>query len=83
MANERLEHIDVAAGIMILWMMLGHVGGASELGFINPHWMKYLERLFFFFMPWFFYKSGMFFAQKPTRITGGGKIAEAVRDLVV
>ena len=30
--------------------------------------------LLYFFMPWFFYKSGMLFAPKAARMMGGGKL---------
>lgn len=56
MQKERVEHIDIAAGIMILWMMIGHCGVPGTL------YGQYLHRLLFFFMPWFFYKSGLFFS---------------------
>ena len=58
---------------MILWMMLGHVG-ASRLGYIVPDLIVFLRRIFFFFMPWFFYKSGMFRKPQGVRIIGGGKL---------
>lgn len=68
MTKSRIEHIDLAAGIMLLWMMLTHCG------IYNTILGQYGCRLFFFFMPWFFYKSGMFFAPKEARIIGGGKL---------
>lgn len=55
---KRLEYVDVVAGIMIIWMILGHCNLFSSL----PHLpcRKFLN----FYMPWFFYKSGMFFSTK-------------------
>lgn len=64
MGKERVTYIDMAAGIMILWMMLGHVCG-SRLAFTTPSFYGMMRRVFFFFMPWFFYKSGMFFFFAP------------------
>ena len=84
MAKGRVAHIDMAAGIMILWMMLGHVG-ASRLGFTTPEFVTCLRRVFFFFMPWFFYKSGIFFSIRPASVIanrGGAKIIETIRCLV-
>lgn len=73
MAKERVAHIDMASGIMILFMMLGHLNAKHIfLGDINLY--TYLKRLFFFFMPWFFYKSGMFFVQQKRANIGGGKL---------
>lgn len=73
MPKGRIAHIDMAAGIMILWMMLGHIG-ASQLGYCTPKFVQFLGRFLFFFMPWFFFKSGMFFSLSAARITGGGKL---------
>lgn len=48
MSNERLTYLDFAAGIMTLWVMYFH----------TP--FNYVPILYFF-MPWFFYKSGQMF----------------------
>ncbi len=74
MGKDRVAYIDMAAGIMILWMMLGHVSG-SRLEFTTPSFYGMMRRLFFFFMPWFFYKSGMFFFTRPVSVIAnrGGK----------
>ncbi len=55
MERKRIKYVDLSAGIMILWMMLGHCG------IPGTHYGHYFHRLLFFFMPWFFYKSGYFF----------------------
>lgn len=81
--QKRIEYIDLAAGIMIIFMMLSHVIWAG-VG-VEPHWMGLLRRLFFFFMPWFFYKSGHFYKlnnYKCCRIIGGGEVIDAIRNLV-
>lgn len=70
---NRLQHIDVGAGIMILWMIIYHAlptswsfldsnpYAISEYETINPCVLfPYLN----FFMPWFFYKSGQFFEKR-------------------
>lgn len=80
MPKGRIAHIDMAAGIMILWMMLGHIG-ASQLGYCTPQFVQFLGRFLFFFMPWFFFKSGMFFSLSAARITGG-QIVKAIRGVV-
>jgi fucose 4-O-acetylase-like acetyltransferase len=54
---KREKYVDVVAGIMISWMILGHCNYFSHFGL---SFYKYLG----FFMPWFFYKSGMFFSVK-------------------
>ena len=70
MENKRIPYIDVAAGILILWMIFQHavqsawlIGSSSpgEMYAWNPNvWFPYLN----FFMPWFFYKSGAFFQKR-------------------
>ena len=51
---KREKYVDVVAGIMISWMILGHCIHFSHFGLS-------LYKYGSFFMPWFFYKSGMFF----------------------
>ena len=67
---QRIPHIDLAAGIMILWMIVYHAL-CSTWGltlhtdeFVNPCVaFPYLS----FFMPWFFYKSGQFFEKRSAK----------------
>ena len=54
-SSERVGYIDTVAGIMIIWMILGHC--RFHANYSLP-FFKYLG----FYMPWFFYKSGMFFS---------------------
>lgn len=55
--NSRKQYIDVIAGIMIAWMILGHCRFFANT---TLPFFKFLG----FYMPWFFYKSGMFFTAK-------------------
>ena len=55
--HGRERYVDVIAGIMIAWMILGHCRFFSG---ISLSFFKFLS----FYMPWFFYKSGMFFTAK-------------------
>lgn len=69
--KQRNTAIDMAAGLLIIVMMMGHVmQGAGVYG------TQYYEPLnwFFFFMPWFFFKAGMFHKPQSVNkcITGGG-----------
>ena len=52
--TKRLIHIDIIAGIMILRMIIGHCTYFSQQGI--PFFF-----LLSFYMPWFYYKSGMLF----------------------
>ena len=95
-ANQRYKYkyIDLGAGLMILWMIMGHAvnqasmaeiiqyglwrtTGVSALpeglharigsdGSVNIIGLGYFipNFLFFFFMQWFFYKSGQFFTKR-------------------
>lgn len=53
--RTRIGYIDVVAGVMIAWMILGHCKHI-------PHYYLSFYKYIGFFMPWFFYKSGMFFS---------------------
>ena len=69
--DSRRKDLDIVSGIMIIYMVYGHM--VTILGFENP--CALLWRLLFCFMPWFYYKSGMFFKSKSLRavMAGSGK----------
>lgn len=48
---ERKQYIDVVAGLMILWIVIGH------LQQVTGYYLDY-PNILFFFMPWFYYKAG-------------------------
>ena len=55
--TQRNEVLDAVAGLLILHMILGHIMAWSYLKKTDLYaWMDVL----FFFMPWFFFKSGQF-----------------------
>ena len=56
--KKRNYSLDFASGILIIHMILGHIFQWTSL--TNNFLYKDLTILFFFFMPWFFFKSGMF-----------------------
>lgn len=62
---DRTQHYDMAAGIMLSWMILGHI--ASHASF-ECELLRTLGQQLSFFMPWFFYKSGRFHHSKPLSI---------------
>ena len=70
MPQQRLIYLDIAAGIMTIWVMVFHaiypMYGTDELKVVP--WLYY-------FMPWFFYKAGMMYQLRPMRdeIRGGWK----------
>ena len=61
--NDRIEWVDLASGIMILWLLFFHALypsiGANVTGKIP---------FLYFFMPWFFFKSGMLFKIKEPKL---------------
>lgn len=62
--TNRLPWLDFASGVMILWMIAYHVIQVVWGYEVNPcvffPWLH-------FFMPWFFYKSGMFFKKRSVK----------------
>ena len=83
MQNNRISrqrHIDAIAGLLIINMILGHCIQMTDCREIPLYsWMNALS----FFMPWFFFKSGMFYREKSLKDTiyGGGKTIEAIYNL--
>ena len=64
MKKQRNESLDIIGGLLIIHMISGHIFGnftqLDECSFFR------IERfLLFFFMPWFFFKGGMFFKHNP------------------
>ena len=71
--NKRQRHIDAISGLLIINMILGHCIQMADCRDIPLYsWMDSLS----FFMPWFFFKSGMFYREKSLNETihGGAKI---------
>lgn len=57
--KKRESHLDIVCGIMIVYMIFMHcVQWANAADFSIS---SILGNTFFFFMPWFFFKAGMFF----------------------
>jgi fucose 4-O-acetylase-like acetyltransferase len=61
--TKRNTAIDQAAGLMIVVVIIGHT--FDWLGLCDTLVWKIVLWLFYFFMPWFFFKSGMFYNDKP------------------
>ncbi|MCM1147036.1 MAG: hypothetical protein NC344_04230 [Bacteroidales bacterium] len=71
--KNRYKALDNVAGLMIVYMIFGHCIQACDVS-TDVWWLSWMDYLFFF-MPWFFFKAGMFYRQKELRtiISGGGK----------
>ena len=54
--GQRIDYLDSIAGIMIVYMICYHILQWGGIDVINAFVMRPL----FFFMAWFFFKSGMF-----------------------
>ena len=73
--NNRVEHLDLGCGILIIWMIYGHLLGL--LNMLDSPFYIYPRYVLGFFMPWFFYKSGMFHKEESgvkSIIRGGAKL---------
>lgn len=74
--EKRQVHLDNVSGMMICYMMLMHILLWKKIPLENDSlWLEPLK----FFMFWFFFKSGMFFREKPTKV----KISGGARKLLV
>ena len=64
---SRDKNIDAVAGLMIIVMVIGHC--------VATGYLKTIITLFNFFMPWFYYKSGMFYRRQSNQkcIIGEGR----------
>lgn len=56
---ERNKSIDSVAGLMITYMVFTHI--CQHYGYEKSSVYMALEHILYFFMPWFFFKAGMFF----------------------
>ena len=58
---KRNIQLDWLGGFFIIHMILGHISQSQYASVEDSTFFVVVNRLFFFFMPWFFFKSGMFF----------------------
>lgn len=70
MAKQREHSLDAVCGLLIIYMIYGHIclwTGVEQV--------EIFPRLLFFFMPWFFFKSGMFYKPRPLKdeLSGGAR----------
>lgn len=63
MLKVRQTYLDSITGLLMIWVITLHIFYGSRL--FNTVYGERLCSLFFFAMPWFFFKAGMFFKQKP------------------
>lgn len=70
MSKERIVYLDIAAGIMTIWVMVFN----AIYPMYNTDELKVFPWLYYF-MPWFFYKAGVMFRPKDMKdeIRGGWK----------
>lgn len=71
----RKQDIDAVAGLMILWMVIGHLRQVCGYEWQSPN-------ILYFFMPWFYYKAGMLWKDGDVRnvaTRGGAKTTKAIR----
>lgn len=63
-ASKRDKALDCVCGILIIHMILGHIFQWSRL---TGSYFYQCMNLLYFFMPWFFFKSGLFYKETPVR----------------
>ena len=63
--KSRLEFLDVVGGVMVVWMIIGHVFQWSNWTDCNVYTTS--SRIFFMFMAWFFFKGGFFAKERVTK----------------
>lgn len=63
---NRDKSLDNACGILILYMIFMH--SSIHFGFDDTLLARHLRYVFFFFMPWFFFKNGYYFKESDKRI---------------
>ena len=81
--NERNHSVDFLSGFFIIYMIYTHISQEIPMQ-IDSMLYVFLDSLFFFFMPWFFFKSGMFYKHKnPTKKTIKKTIDRLVLPLIV
>lgn len=59
---SRDTSLDAVCGLFIIWMIIGHAFQWS--GTTDDSFYVYGNDVLFMFMPWFFYKSGMYYKQQ-------------------
>ena len=64
MTSKRDNTLDCACGILIIHMILGHIFQWTQL--TTTHFYQWMNILYFF-MPWFFFKAGIFYKKTPVK----------------
>ena len=72
MNDMRDDSLDRMCGLLIAYMVLEHV--SMMVSIVSPSEIvaivyRYCSACFFFFMPWFFFKSGMFYRDDDLNVT--------------
>ena len=66
--TKRQLYPDIACGFLIIHMVFGHITQHAGLWQGQQSLYTFWCSLIFFMMPWFFFKAGMFFREKPTLV---------------
>lgn len=65
--NKRLVGIDTVSGVMLIWMM--YVVHLARFSGVDTPFLHFILSLMSCFMPWFYFKAGMFFKpDKPFKV---------------
>ena len=66
--TKRQLYPDIACGFLIIHMIFGHITQHAGLWQGQQSLYSFWCSLIFFMMPWFFFKAGLFFREKPTLV---------------
>lgn len=75
---ERIRTYDNVTGVMIIWMIILHL--ILLLNFSLP---MYISRLLAFFMSWFYFKSGMLYKEKDSRLVLNNNLRKLIKPFIV
>lgn len=78
--GQRDTSLDMISGLLIIHMILGHC--FQRAGAIDSWFYRQMEYLYFF-MPWFFYKNGMFYHPLSLKQTAFGGIKRLLKPFVL
>lgn len=62
---QRYVYLDIIAGMLIIRMIMGHYVTMCQL---KESWLYWFLNVFYFYMPWFFFKSGMFCSSEAKQV---------------
>ena len=78
--GQRDASLDMISGLLIIHMILGHC--LQRTGAMDS-WLYHKMEYLYFFMPWFFYKNGMFYHPSSLKQTAWGGVKRLLKPFVL